>query len=302
MSRNESDVGLEYEITLYTSGLVCEVDFEMGMENIRFGEFSEEDRTCMITRAAGFLGAPLLFDIDSVAKVNISGETMPEIQNKVDELARAIRRVLILSKGGSLSFLFYEYKLLKGEPSLQASSYFIGPLAGRSGQKCQVSASDIPMIKERWEQYRALKTSFDKKLKLALNRFISATERRSPEDCILDSIIALEILADIQQEQSYRLAVRCACFLEDSIEQRKEIFGLIKSCYEIRSKIVHRGEVDEKTIKKVGFNDLKQVSDKLLECARTMFSKIIFEVRCLPTPEELDAHLWSVPKMDAASQ
>jgi hypothetical protein len=80
-------------------------------------------------------------------------------------------------------------------------------------------------------------------LTLALHRFNLSFTRTSPEDALIDLVVALEstLLAGVDQELKFRLAVRGAVLLADQ-RPAVETFEKLKLIYDWRSKIVHNGK------------------------------------------------------------
>lgn len=76
-------------------------------------------------------------------------------------------------------------------------------------------------------------------------------ERYRFEDRLVDYWIALEslFLTDIEQELSFRAALRVANFLEHHRKHRKGVFDAVKTSYDLRSWIVH-GESQSSNKKK----------------------------------------------------
>lgn len=93
----------------------------------------------------------------------------------------------------------------------------------------------------------------DTHLAVGLRRFNQVFTRDLVEDRIIDLTIALEstLLAGIQQELSYRIALRGAVLLE-GLRPPEETQDIIQALYVIRSKVVHEGKLfSEQTVRKV---------------------------------------------------
>ena len=76
---------------------------------------------------------------------------------------------------------------------------------------------------------------------LALRSFSSMYDRlmHQGEDCVIDSITALEALWKLDSELAFRLAFRTASLLGTSDDLREQVFDTLRTYYRIRSKIVH---------------------------------------------------------------
>lgn len=139
-----------------------------------------------------------------------------------------------------------------------------------------------------------------KTLDLPLQQFNRSCQRLREEDKILDYAICLEstLLADVRDELSYRLALRAGTLLRSRCDP-KRVFTLVRSLYEVRSRIVHSNE-------KWGSPAIRKVTDSagmepqdympsIGQLVRDFFSKIIEEVskgRRLPEVcKELDSRI-----------
>lgn len=90
--------------------------------------------------------------------------------------------------------------------------------------------------------------SLPDKIKLAIDRVNFASERSNPDDKIIDLMIAAESLfgGSGTTEVLFKLSMRCAKFLGNTLEERKNINKDIKNAYERRSAIVHGAVLKEK--------------------------------------------------------
>lgn len=117
----------------------------------------------------------------------------------------------------------------------------------------------------------------------AYNQYLNACNSLSIEISILNLITALEsLLVKGNGEISYRVSLFSSIVFSDTIEERHEIFDLIRELYGLRSRVVH-GEINE-VIKKLSKNDiydkyftLKKVCADILIKLYGFDEKIIFE-------------------------
>ena len=81
-------------------------------------------------------------------------------------------------------------------------------------------------------------------LKTAISRFNSSLDRRTLADRLIDLVVALEALFGDRESSSisYKVAIRCACWLHSSGQQRLTTFKTVRDCYSTRSKSVHGGK------------------------------------------------------------
>ena len=86
-------------------------------------------------------------------------------------------------------------------------------------------------------------------LKISLNRFNDAYERKDGEDAFIDNIVALEALFSKEDDNflgvTVRLSRRIALFLEKDPRKRKKIFCELVKLYDSRGKLVHGGHTEE---------------------------------------------------------
>ena len=99
-------------------------------------------------------------------------------------------------------------------------------------------------------------------LDIAIQRFRSSYDRYLPDDPerLLDIAFAFEAIFlndDENKELSYRLRLRAAKLLGKTLEERQEIFDIVKNLYNFRSKIAHGETLDAKKSKDA--DKLKQV-------------------------------------------
>jgi hypothetical protein len=104
---------------------------------------------------------------------------------------------------------------------------------------------------------------------VALRRFYLAQFRSDLEDKVIDLMVAAEalFLNDMNDELSYRLAVRGSIFLETERASRLEVFNQLKAAYKLRSDIVHG--------KKVSPDRLYSSTNDINELMRTAIRKAL---------------------------
>ena len=93
---------------------------------------------------------------------------------------------------------------------------------------------------------------------VALRRFNQSYDRDTFEDKIIDLTIALEstLLAGLEDELKYRLAIRGAALLANMWEPQKSQL-LLKTIYDVRSSIVHNGmQLNDPKMEKLMINAL----------------------------------------------
>ncbi|MEP6891387.1 MAG: hypothetical protein ABI955_11915 [Nitrospirota bacterium] len=112
------------------------------------------------------------------------------------------------------------------------------------GARYNLTETMIPEIRQLADTLiaveRALETNA-RHIALALRSFSSMFDRlmHQGEDCVIDSITALEALWKLDSELAFRLAFRTASLLGTSDDLREQVFDTLRTYYRIRSKIVH---------------------------------------------------------------
>ena len=120
-----------------------------------------------------------------------------------------------------------------------ARKTFIGP-------KYFLGKTEIIQFKDFWRRFSTIYASKPKNISIAIKRFENAYERTSPEDKLIDHMIAYEALFFKQGETGefgHKLSTRVAKFLGKTYEERKMVAKEINEFYRKRSKIVHGEEV-----------------------------------------------------------
>jgi len=125
-----------------------------------------------------------------------------------------------------------------------------------------LSQEELNHICKIFVAYSKNKTSNVKGLDVAIHRFRSSCERYFPNDPekLLDIAFAFEAIFlndDENKELSYRLRLRAAKLLGKKLEERQEIFDIVKNLYNFRSKIAHGETID--AMKPKDAEKLKQV-------------------------------------------
>jgi hypothetical protein len=86
------------------------------------------------------------------------------------------------------------------------------------------------------------------RFKLAVDRLVRSRSQQIPGNRAIDLAIALEVLfmgAD-QGEHSYKISLRAARLLRDTVDARRTVFTEVQRVYELRSSMVHAGRGSDK--------------------------------------------------------
>ena len=112
------------------------------------------------------------------------------------------------------------------------------------GAQYNLTETMIPEIRQQVDTLIAVEKDLEtsaRHIGLALRSFSSIYDRlmHQGEDCVIDSITALEALWKLDSELAFRLAFRTASLLGTSDDLRGQVFETLRTYYSIRSKIVH---------------------------------------------------------------
>jgi hypothetical protein len=112
------------------------------------------------------------------------------------------------------------------------------------GAQYNLTETMIPEIRQQVDTLIAVDKDLEtsaRHIGLALRSFSSIYDRlmHQGEDCVIDSIAALEALWKLDSELSFRLAFRTSSLLGTSDDLREQVFETLRTYYGIRSKIVH---------------------------------------------------------------
>lgn len=162
-----------------------------------------------------------------------------------------------------------------------------------------LKGEEIERLQRIYNQLARLNHRSRKFLDIPLGRFHDSYERRNERDKLIDLCIALESLYVREKDElAYRLALRCAHFLERDEVKLEETFRAVKDIYDARSKIVHgtSGQPNEEQLEKlvteaeeyvrrsickllsdIGYID--KISRKLQEKELHFLDKVIFKKR-----------------------
>jgi hypothetical protein len=183
------------------------------------------------------------------------GEIQTAHESRVRRFVRALH-ALRLFKGGPISIpgivSFSEQWPMEGSTSGGPGTNLglsVGP-----HNNYALSEEEVPSFETFWKLFPdALTIPF---LDLAIRRFGYAGERQRPEDRLIDLLIAAEslFLSDAGEtkergELRYRLSLRFAFFAEMEGYSRPQRFRLMRDAYDLRSSLVHGGEIGEQFVK-----------------------------------------------------
>ena len=136
--------------------------------------------------------------------------------------------------------------------------------------------------------------NMDRKFRVALRRLNFAVERDrlKPEDIILDGMIAFESLFGEEKAVSYRISLRTAMLLGNTIEDRKRIKKDLMTAYNLRSSIIHGDQ--EKRINRIlekwGLT-IEQAGERITQLLRESLVKYLELLKTNKTRKEVIVNL-----------
>ncbi len=161
-----------------------------------------------------------------------------------------------------------------GRMSLHRPAHFNVGVGGRTysgwtiwrpGTRYTLTETMLPAIRGQIDALAAVETNLQttaRHIALALRSFTATYERltHQAEDCVIDSITALEALWKLDGELSFKLAFRTASLLGITDDAREEIFDTLRIYYRIRSKIVHgSGLSDNERARVIEYEPLRSI-------------------------------------------
>jgi hypothetical protein len=125
----------------------------------------------------------------------------------------------------------------------------------------------------------------DRFLRVAIDRFANALDRKTPEDSVIDVSICLEalLLSGLGNEEdrgnvSYRFALHGARLLAEDVAGRQQVYRKLRGVYGVRSKIVHGAESYDLPKDESGKEiTIDQFCDSLEQLARACFRRFLSE-------------------------
>jgi hypothetical protein len=205
-------------------------------------------------------------------------EIDPQEWNKArDELETTMSALRILKSGGVVNRL-YELRVLGwhvGGPLGSSSNPFI-PEVG-TGPTYKLAKEEKLELTQIIEALSRLKS--EKALQVAVRRLNYACIRGDirPEDKILDCMIGFESLfLGPSSELGYRLSLRAAILLAESVVERRQIQSEMYLYYRLRSNIIHGyNERAIESLLRKSETDLDQVASRLQNLLRESIKKFI---------------------------
>src|SRR5439155_10770879 len=115
----------------------------------------------------------------------------------------------------------------------------------------KVTAAELDTLRELLAFFKRLRENERARLRIPLDRLNRALRRGAQIDAAIELGIALEslLLNDLEDERgelTFRLRLRGARFLADTLIERKDVDRLLRDVYSTRSIAVHTGRLPER--------------------------------------------------------
>lgn len=170
--------------------------------------------------------------------------TVPPIPDRVHHWVRAMR----LIGGGDVRLLDAFWQSIPGDLCPVGIPFTSRAMENRrTGRPTVVSATERQAIQAYARQFPALQDQFH----IAVERWQATAEHWTPEDQLIDAVIALEslLLPTQPQELRFKFALRGAWVLGQSTQARREWYQRLMAVYDARSTVVHGSKPNTKSRK-----------------------------------------------------
>ena len=118
----------------------------------------------------------------------------------------------------------------------------------RERNNMQVDTEQVAEAVSLYTSMKSLKDGEAQKLQIPITRWIKSKTLQPLVDTFIDLGIALESLyldPGTGDQQSFRLRLRAALFLRESVNGREAVIKDVREIYGLRSKAVHEGAVNK---------------------------------------------------------
>ena len=203
-------------------------------------------------------------------------------QEKVEHLNELVTALRLFKKGG-VGFSIYQVspKGWKSRSNIDLCEFsmVLSRTSYGGGHYVLIEESEIGQFKQFWSIYKKIDFQNLKFLKMAINRFNFAYEKKYPEDKLVDYMISFESLfLKETQELSHRLSARISRFLKDDYDERKDLYSNFKKMYGIRSSIVHGESISSKSLRKAKVESIQELVQKIDALLRESIKEFIYVI------------------------
>ncbi|MCK9392749.1 MAG: HEPN domain-containing protein [Syntrophales bacterium] len=184
-----------------------------------------------------FPGSTCIAELEFSAPVWQGVRDVSEAKQKFENILNSLR---ILKDTGVISKTIYTRRKHRGSINYGYGGGWSGD-PGRHFLPNHACVIEEGEVNDLLRYYRSFtKGNLPGTLKRSLRRLNFAIERDLPEDKLVDSIVALEVLyGDGSGAIGYKIALRASVFLEDEFDARRSINDFINNSYKIRSAVIH---------------------------------------------------------------
>jgi Apea-like HEPN len=203
-------------------------------------------------------------------------------QERYDEMSDI--RLLMTLVGPSSPIIIAHWSTPDGSiPFSESTTGWLSPAdEGLVNSARAMTTADIELLRELYGLFKHLNDSDRRRLRIPLDRLNRSLRRVSATDSAIELGIAFEslLLNDLDDERgelTFRLRLRGARFLADTLPERKEVDRLLRGVYQARSVAVHTGQLPERL-------DGVAVT-QLLENGRTLAARTIEKMIRGGTPD-----------------
>jgi len=227
---------------------------EIEIENFKISKISPYffDRISSLDIHKGDLDPELSFPIKKI-KFVLSFSTLVESTIDPQQAVFSFMCALRLTNPGDVKHgHFYDYHPLSWQGQLAPGTIETEQFLG---MPYVLRHDDISRLKMNFLNLEQIWATFDEKpiayLNYAIRRFDYIYDNKLIEDQITDLMISLESLLNVQTyDVTDRVSLRASMILENDDSKKMTCLDFIKSCYGIRSEIVH-GKIRKEKIREI---------------------------------------------------
>ena len=157
-------------------------------------------------------------------------------------------------------------------------TYHNRPYQGLDIDKYFPTESHKAEISELWDVLCGGLLTRHNEVRASLHRFILALDRFDDQDKLVDLVIAAEslFLSDTSDhELKFRLALRVSKFIFFPDHTERQLFDLVSLAYDVRSSIVHRGEIGSASANKIPDGNISVFATQIESVLRMSLRKAI---------------------------
>ena len=164
--------------------------------------------------------------------------------------------------------------------NINKSRYSVSSIHPPSAVSVKIGKTEIEDTRHLYEKLVDPNSNVAEKLQIPIDRWIKSKTSQTPEDKIIDLVIALEALylsdSDGNSELSFQLRLRAAWHLGRGQAHREELMKDFSKIYDWRSKVVHTGKLPKKTRgTSFTWQEIAEFTEKVQDLCRDSIMKIL---------------------------